>query len=285
MTPPPAAPSSGSSVPDPTPADASLAPGRPRDAVEEIAEILTSARYCIALTGAGISAESGIPTFRGKDGLWTKHGEPPLNQYQQFWNDPAAWWRSVKRRRENPDELSAALREALPNDAHFAMATLEQLGVLRHTITQNVDNLHRLAGLRELTEIHGNSHFLRCIDCNARTPFDEVPEALPPACAACGGLLKTDTVMFGEPIPRDALRSCLDQAERADCMLLVGTTAVVSPAADFAWEVRSRGHPLIEINLDPTIITRYCQVAIHDRAGEILPRVVEAVRRRLPPGG
>jgi len=278
MTPPPAAPSSGSSVPDPTPADASLAPGRPRDAVEEIAEILTSARYCIALTGAGISAESGIPTFRGKDGLWTKHGEPPLNQYQQFWNDPAAWWRSVKRRRENPDELSAALREALPNDAHFAMATLEQLGVLRHTITQNVDNLHRLAGLRELTEIHGNSHFLRCIDCNARTPFDEVPEALPPACAACGGLLKTDTVMFGEPIPRDALDECINQTRMCDCMLLVGTSAVVYPAAGFPVDVKMSGGRLIEVNPNETPLTEMSDIVLRAPAGEALPLVMSRIR-------
>ena len=166
---------------DPDDELASLAP-----AVERVAAILHEAEYCIALTGAGISAESGIPTFRGKDGLWTKHGEPPLNQFEKFQDDPAAWWTALKRRRESPDELGAALRRALPNDAHFAMAELERVGILKHTITQNVDNLHRLAGTARLTEIHGNTHYLRCLECNSRSPFYGVPEAVPPRCDHCG---------------------------------------------------------------------------------------------------
>lgn len=250
---------------------------------EDAAAILLRSRYVIALTGAGISTESGIPSFRGKDGLWTKHGEPPMNQYQQFVGDPVAWWDRVIERRRNPDELSASLREAVPNDAHFALAELERLGVLRHIITQNVDNLHRLAGHERLTEIHGNSQFLRCLQCNTRTPFDEIPEERPPRCDQCGGLVKTDTVMFGEPIPRDALESCIREAGQADCMLLVGTTAVVSPAADFAWDVLSRGHPLIEVNLDPTVLTSRCEVAIHGRAGEIMSRITACVKDALNP--
>ncbi len=251
------------------------------DPIRQAADILLRSSYCIALTGAGISAESGIPTFRGKDGLWTKHGEPPMNQYQQFQENPAAWWGQVKQRRENPDELAASLREAVPNDGHFALATLERIGVLRHTITQNIDGLHRLAGSEQLTEIHGNTRMLRCTQCNSRHPFEELPEILPPRCDDCGGLVKTDTVMFGEPIPRDALLSCIAQADRADCMILVGTTAVVSPAADFAWQIRNRGNPLIEVNLDPTIISEHCDVAIHAPAGEIISRIVDLVKRGL----
>ena len=248
------------------------------DLIRDAAGILLDARYAIALTGAGISAESGIPTFRGKDGLWTKHGEPPMNQFDQFASDPAGWWRALGRRRENPDELSRAIAAAAPNDAHFAVAELERIGLLRHVITQNVDGLHRAAGTQAITEIHGNRGFLRCLDCNRRHPFDELPETLPPRCDACGGLVKTDTVMFGEAIPVDALRSCREQSQRADCMLLVGTTAVVSPAADFAWQVRSRGHPLIEVNLDPTVISDYCAVAIHAPAGEVMSRLLDQVK-------
>ena len=247
--------------------------------IREAAAILVEARYAIALTGAGISAESGIPTFRGKDGLWTKHGEPPMNQFDQFASDPAGWWRALGRRRENPDELSRAIAGAAPNDAHFAVAELERMGLLRHVITQNVDGLHRAAGTQAITEIHGNRGFLRCLDCNRRHPFDEVPETLPPRCDVCGGLVKTDTVMFGEAIPLDALRSCQEQSQRADCMLLVGTTAVVSPAADFAWQIRSRGFPLIEVNLDPTVISAHCAVAIHAPAGEVMSRLRDQVER------
>ena len=250
--------------------------------IDQAAQILLRARYAIALTGAGISAESGIPTFRGKDGLWTKHGEPPLNQFDQFSADPAAWWRDLRRRRENPDEMTRAIAAAAPNDGHFAVAELEHIGVLKHVITQNVDGLHRVAGTQAITEIHGNRGFLRCLDCGSRHPFQEVPEDLPPRCDQCGGLVKTDTVMFGEAIPRDALQACARESDRADCMLLVGTTAVVSPAADFAWQIRSSGYPLVEVNLDPTVISADCDVAIHAPAGEVMSRILDRVKRGLP---
>ena len=259
-------------------------PDPPAIAIEEIdqaAQILLHARYTIALTGAGISAESGIPTYRGKDGLWTKNGEPPLNQFDQFSADPAAWWRELRRRRENPDELTRAIADAAPNDGHFAVAELERIGVLKHVITQNVDGLHRTAGTQAITEIHGSRGFLRCLDCGSRSPFQEVPEDLPPRCDQCGGLVKTDTVMFGEAIPRQALLACARESERADCMLLVGTTAVVSPAADFAWQIRSGGHPLVEVNLDPTVISEHCDVAIHAPAGEVMSRILDRVKRGL----
>ena len=263
----------------PSPHEAPELPRGTSEKIERAARILLDARYAIALTGAGISAESGIPTFRGKDGLWTKHGEPPLNQFEQFANDPAAWWHDLRRRRENPDEMTRAIANAAPNDGHFAVAELERIGVLRNLITQNIDGLHRVAGTQAITEIHGNRGSLRCLDCNSRRPFDETPEQVPPRCDHCGGLVKTDTVMFGEAIPRDALDSCRREADRADCMLLVGTTAVVSPAADFAWQVRNAGHPLIEVNLDPTVISEHCEVAIHAQAGEIMSRIVDRVKR------
>ena len=249
--------------------------------IRRAAALLADASYCIALTGAGVSAESGIPTFRGKDGLWTKHGEPPLNQYEQFADDPAAWWANVAERRRNPDELTATIGEAKPNDAHFAISELERIGVLQHLITQNVDGLHRAAGSESLTEIHGCTTLLRCIECNTRSPFDELPEVFPPRCDRCGGIVKTDTVMFGEQIPPDALQRCYIESARADCVILVGTTAVVSPAADFAFAVGQRGHPMIEVNLDPTVITQYCAVAIHDKAGELMSRITAEVKRLI----
>ena len=141
--------------------------------------------------------------------------------------------------------------------------------------------MHRLAGSTALTEIHGNTHLLHCLVCLHRVPFDELPEALPPRCDHCGGTMKTDGVMFGELISQDTLQSYIREADRADCMLLVGTTAVVSPAADFAWDVLSGVHPLIEVNLDPTIITTRCRVAIHGKAGEIVPRIVAAAKQGL----
>ncbi len=202
--------------------------------IERAAEAIVAARYVIALVGAGISVESGIPPFRGAGGLWTKHGEPPMDGYQRFLADPSTHWRQMLARRESDDEFSQALREARPNAAHVALARLESMGVLRHTISQNVDNLHFEAGSVAVTEIHGNRTKVRCIDCGARWAWAEfVVTEVPPACPQCRGVVKGDTVMFGEPIPREFLDECQAQAERADCVLIAGTSATVYPAAAF----------------------------------------------------
>ncbi len=246
--------------------------------IRTAANILASARYAIALTGAGISVESGIPPFRGEGGLWTKNGEPPMDGYQRFMADPAEGWRQMLDRRNSDDEFSRKLAEAVPNEAHLAMARLERDGVLKHTVTQNIDNLHAIAGSVLLTEIHGNRTKVRCIDCGDRRPFADIDmSSIPPACARCGGMVKTDVVMFGEPIPRDALRESDEQAGRADCILVVGTSAVVYPAAAIPEMVLQNGGALIEVNMDPTPYTRHATVALHGRAGEILPLLVDAV--------
>ncbi|HWO93754.1 MAG TPA: Sir2 family NAD-dependent protein deacetylase, partial [Dehalococcoidia bacterium] len=181
------------------------------------AGIIRRARYSIALVGAGMSRESGIPTFRGDDGLWTRYGEPDMMGYQRFVEDPKGWWE----RRNAPDprmqELAVALESARPNPGHYAMAEMERLGYLKHIITQNVDNLHHEAGSLSVTEIHGNRHKLRCLSCGQRFWLTEFTfTELPPRCPHCGGLIKSDTVMFGEPIPSDALQTCFAESEKAD---------------------------------------------------------------------
>src|SRR5271170_5766014 len=179
------------------------------------AEILAAARaildahYPIALTGAGMSVESGIPPFRGPGGLWTKYGEPPMNGYQIFLADPKKAWED-RIRRQN-DGLWGPLKVAKPNPGHTALAELEAIGVLRFMITQNVDDLHRQAGLRALAEIHGNWKLIRCIECGTRFASAEISvEQLPPSCPKCEGMLKSDTVSFGEPIPTDVLNACVE---------------------------------------------------------------------------
>jgi NAD-dependent deacetylase len=249
-------------------------------AIKIAAEALASARYAIALVGAGISVESGIPPFRGAGGLWTKHGEPPMDGYRRFRADPGAAWRDMLARRDSDDEFSRAIRDAVPNAAHFALADLESMGVLKHMITQNIDNLHFDAGSRAVTEIHGNRTKVRCIDCGARWRFDEIDLAtLPPACRRCGGVLKSDTVMFGEPIPEAALAECYEQAERADCMLIAGTSAAVVPAAWFPGIVAENGGSLVEVNIDETPYSATAVASIRAPAGEALPQLVEAVGR------
>jgi NAD-dependent deacetylase len=255
------------------------------DDLERAAQTLVGATYAIALLGAGISVDSGIPPFRGAGGLWTKHGEPPMDGYERMLGDPDAYWQSMMERRGGGDEFSRAISEARPNAAHLALARLETLGVLRHTITQNIDNLHFDAGSVAVTEIHGNRTKLRCIGCGARWRFAEFPgmdrlvdtTSAAPACPQCGDIVKGDTVMFGEPIPEAALRACYAEAERADCMLIAGTSATVTPAAWFPEVVLNHGGTLIEVNVEATPLSAQCAASLRGAAGAVLPALVAAV--------
>lgn len=261
--------------------DIGLVDGVTREALEAAAASLVAARYVIALTGAGLSVESGIPPFRGPGGLWTKYGEPPLDGYQRFLRDPRRAWEE----RLNPSgpmrELWITLRAARPNPGHLALVELEQLGVLRATITQNVDNLHRLAGQQRLLEIHGNATLIRCLQCVTRFAREEIDIAeLPPRCPRCAGLLKSDTVSFGEPIPPDVLERCHEESERADCVLVAGTSATVYPAAQFPLSVCDRGGELIEVNPYETELSALARHSLQGPAGEVLPALVALVRDR-----
>lgn len=252
-------------------------------AISRAAETIAAAQHVVALVGAGLSAESGVPTFRGPEGLWTKHGEPDLRDYERFRADPAKWWQQRLERTNTLAELVEALNNAVPNEGHFALKDLEDDGFLKHIITQNIDNLHQIGGSRAITEIHGNRTKLRCVECCARWPMDEFPMGeLPPRCPECGGIVKGDTVMFGEPIPRDALNECFEQTWQCDCMLLIGTSAVVYPAAGFPMDVKGKGGTLIEVNPNETPLTRYADVILRAPAGEVLPRVVERLRGDPP---
>jgi NAD-dependent deacetylase len=254
-------------------------PSSLEQAQEKAARIIHASTYTIALVGAGISVESGVPPFRGPGGLWTKHGEPPMDGYQRFLADPRAWWADILSRQGEHSEFIKALSEAKPNAAHRAMADLEKLGFLKHIITQNIDNLHQEAGSVAITEIHGNRLKLRCIACNTRWPLGEFPtDEIPPRCRHCGGIVKTDTVMFGEPIPLDALESCQRESRLCDCMLLVGTSAVVYPAAEFPVIAFRRGAKLIEINPMETPLSDVSAAVLRAPAGEVMPKLVERLK-------
>jgi NAD-dependent deacetylase len=247
--------------------------------IREAADLILRADYAIALTGAGMSVESGIPPFRGPGGLWTKYGEPPMNGFQIFMADPRRAWE--ERLAKQNDELYRPLQVAEPNPGHLAMAELEALGVLRFVITQNIDGLHRRAGQSQLAEIHGNWTLIRCLVCVARVPWGEVNlERLPPRCNHCGGLMKSDTVAFGEPIPADVLRQCADQAALADLVIVAGTSATVYPAAGFALQVKERGGRLIEVNLYASEITPLCDLSLRGGAASLMPRLVRAIAEK-----
>jgi len=260
--------------------DADLA-GRIARAANSVAR----ARCVVALTGAGLSVESGIPPFRGPGGLWTKHGEPPLDGYQRFLRDPRRAWQE----RLSPSEgwavaLHETLAKARPNPGHMAFAELERLGRLDALITQNIDDLHRQAGSRNLLEIHGNHRLLRCIGCMRRFAPGELeidPDDLPPHCPDCRGIVKGDTVHFGEPIPPDVLRACFEAVERADCMLVAGTSATVFPAAEFPLEVLRRGGSVIEINPYESELTPLATLSLRGPGAAVLASLVAGVAAAL----
>jgi len=254
-------------------------PQSQEDVIRQAARLLLSARCVMALTGAGISVESGIPPFRGPGGLWTKYGEPPMNGYQLFLQDPKKAWEERLSPRGPSKEIWQTLGVAEPNPGHHALVELEQMGILHYLITQNVDNLHRRAGSQNLIEIHGNYTLIRCIECATRFPAAEVPlHQLPPQCPQCSGMLKADTVSFGEPIPHDALDACFTETQNCDCFIVAGTSATVYPAAAFPLAVRERGGTLIEVNLYESELTPLCTVSLRGPSAEMLPTLVKAVK-------
>ncbi|MDD5190532.1 MAG: NAD-dependent deacylase [Dehalococcoidales bacterium] len=247
--------------------------------IEQAAKLILNSAYVLCLTGAGISVESGIRPFRGPGGLWTEFGEPPMDGYQRLLQNPKKHWEEIARRGSRDSEFVRALGEAKPNPAHLALAELEQLGILKYLITQNIDNLHLADGSYHVAEIHGNSQKLRCVRCGNRYAREAISlEILPPQCPRCRGLIKTDTVMFGEPIPKDMLRLCQRETDKADCMIVVGTSAFVYPAAGFPLEVKQKGGILIEINPYATEISPLCDILLKGKAGEILPQLVVSIK-------
>lgn len=228
------------------------------------------------MTGAGMSVESGIPTFRGKDGLWTRYGQPPMDGFRRFRADPAGWWQKQVNRQMDAHmvELRDALVAAEPHAGHHALSALERSGALHHVITQNIDGLDLKAGLENFIEIHGNRSRLRCIGCGERTSLgDFVPREPPEPCWQCGDVVKFDTVMFGEPVPTDTMTAAREQINRATCVVAVGTSASVRPASGLLWIAKSQGATVIEINPVETKLTSVCDVVIRANAGDALTRL------------
>ena len=257
--------------------------------------MIASADHLVAMVGAGLSVESGIPPYRGPGGLWTKNGGPPLLSYREFLEDPKEWWeRRLRGETEagNPiQEMKSAVDRSVPNPGHYSLVELERSGLLKSTMTQNVDNLHRLAGSSAVVEIHGNRTRLRCTGCVTRWNREEFSLAqLPPICPECGGTVKMDTVMFGEPIPADVLQECREQTALCDCMLLIGTSGTVKPAAQLPVIAKERGATLIEINPEETALSSTCDLVLRGRSGELLPLLTEVLAQsrpasiQMPPG-
>jgi len=240
--------------------------------IHRVAKLLYVSKYVIALTGAGISAESGIPTFRGKNGLWRKYRPEELATFQAFIRNPKLVWEWYAWR------ISMVLN-AKPNPAHKALSKMEQMGILKAIITQNVDNLHERAGSKNIVKLHGDILKVRCIGCRYEKKLNEPPTEIPPRCPECGSLLRPGVVWFGEPIPPQALRETQIHMEKADTIIVIGTSGVVYPAAAIPYIIRERGGKVIEINISQTAITPITDYSLQGKAGEILPLIVKALEK------
>ena len=270
------------------------------ETLEHVAEIIANSNYVVAMTGAGMSVQSGIPPFRGTDGLWTKYGTPPMDGYRQFKSDPEAYWnRQVNAQIDDHIlELREALRNAKPHRGHFALVELVNRGYIKSVITQNIDGLDVKAGMGdELIEIHGNRSRLRCIGCSKRTDLNDfVPLFIPDPCDECGQPVKFDAVMFGEPIVPEVMTAAKAEIDRADCVIAIGTSATVRPASGLLWVAkhRSKGNhsngtadlpdaKLIEINPNPTKLSSICDVAVRASAGQGVPALLAALEKKSVP--
>jgi len=232
---------------------------------------IENARSIAVLTGAGISAESGIPTFRGPGGLWNNHRPETLATPEAFARDPKLVWEWYDMRRQR-------VSSARPNPGHRALAALESSGMPFTLITQNVDGLHRAAGSRNLIELHGSLFRLRCLTCGREEENHTVPLSLLPPRCGCGGMLRPGVVWFGEALPADAIRQAIRAAEQCDVFLVCGTSAVVYPAAALPERAIAAGARVIEINLEPTPFTDYAHISLRGKCGELLPQII-----RVPP--
>ncbi len=249
----------------------------------ELTQYLQKTTRIAVLTGAGISAESGLQTFReAQHGLWSQYRPEDLATPEAFARDPQLVWDWYAMRRNK-------VAEATPNAGHFALVEMESKIPDFTLITQNIDGYHRQAGSQNVLELHGNIQKVKCFDgCGTVDEWKEPTQPLSdsehsqradgvPRCEKCGAYLRPDVVWFGEDLPRDALHAALDAAAQCQVFFSIGTSGLVQPAASLAHNARQQGAVLVEINLDPTPLSPHVDFALHGKSGEILPQLVKEV--------
>jgi len=245
------------------------------DSIDRSAALLRAARHTVALTGAGLSTESGIPDFRSPGGVWERFR--PI-EYQEFLASDTA-------RREHWRYKQATVPVMLtaePNPAHRALAELESAGRLLAVITQNIDGLHQRAGSRRVLELHGTNREALCLRCDRRVPIQDVLAQLDagtevPTCVACGGWMKPATVSFGQNLPENVLREAATLAAQSDCFLALGSSLVVNPAASLAGLAKRRGAALILVTLGETPYDDLADIRMHAKVGDVLPPIAKLV--------
>jgi len=242
--------------------------------IRRAAKDILHSKKTIAFTGAGISVESGIPDFRSAQGLWQKYDPEEYATIYAFHSNPDKVWLMLK-------EMFLLIMAAKPNPAHIGLAELERMGLLYSVITQNVDGLHQAAGNTNVIEFHGTHRTLSCLHCSTKIDGSSLtPESLPPRCSHCSSLLKPDVVFFGEPIPWEAQTMSFKESKSCSAVLVIGTSAVVYPAATIPITAKERGATVIEINMEPTPLTnQISDYLICGSAGEIIPAIIEEVKK------
>lgn len=242
----------------------------PNDIPKRVVERCAGAERIGVLTGAGVSAESGVPTFRGNDGIWKKLNPMELASMEAFMKNPALVWEWYRHRR-------TVMQDVRPNAAHLTLAAMEAVFPYFSISTQNIDGLHQRAGSRKVYELHGNIARNRCASCNEVVEIDGVEQSTVPRCR-CGGYVRPDVVWFGEMLPPETLERAFADARAADLYFSIGTSAVVYPAAQLPYEALECGAFVVEINLEPTELTPRAHATLLGKAGEILPRLWSAVQ-------
>jgi NAD-dependent deacetylase len=252
--------------------------------IERLAELLERRRPCVALTGAGISTESGIPDFRSAEGIWARYDPAEVASIDAFRRDPVRVWEFYALRLD-------ALATPEPNDGHRALAELEERGWIRAVVTQNVDGLHQRAGSREVVEVHGSLREAECIHCRVRVPMEDAVASLPlPPCPECGEVLKPGVVMFGELLPAAAIERAQELAAEAELLLVVGSSLEVHPVAALPGDTLGAGGALAIVNRGSTPWDSRAELVIDAAAGETLSGlaaaldIVEADRPRRSDG-
>ena len=248
------------------------------DAIRTVREWLRDAQRIVVLTGAGISTESGIPDFRGPQGVWTKNpGAEKMATLQHYVADPDV------RKRAWQSRIDTFARELAPNPGHVALVALERRGTLHTLITQNVDGLHLAAGnsAEKLVEIHGNVREVVCLDCGERAPMERALARVragedDPACRSCGGILKSATISFGQGLVQEDLMRAERAARACDLLLAVGTTLAVYPIAGVVPVAKHAGARVVIVNAEPTEMDELADAVLRGSISEILPRLVAA---------
>lgn len=240
----------------------------------QIAERIARSRHMVALTGAGISVESGIPDFRSDKGLWSRYDPMEYGHIDSFRRNPGKVWGMLL-------EMDTFLSRANPNAAHYALAHMENRGYLKEIITQNIDSLHQRAGSLRVIEFHGNGRILRCDECGRRFDREAVSiEILPPECP-CGSSLRPDFVFFGEMIPASVLEAARLAARSCDMMLIVGTSATVAPACHLPYLAKQNRAFIVEVNPVPTMLSGgLADLQVAEKAGKALTAILEELDYR-----